>query len=118
MNSLLSTVETGIETEASNAELETLADGTRRITFANREYRVRGLSPVGLEKLKIYLRLNVGNLFHLDTLDLYQSRARQNFAQTAAKTCRVSESIINADLLTLIEKLEAERLQMRKTSAA
>jgi DNA primase catalytic core len=118
VNSLLSVVETEIETEALNAKVETLPDGTRRITFSNREYRVRGLSPVGLEKLKIYLRLNVGNLFHLDTLDLYQSRARQNFAQTAAKTCRVGESIINADLLTLIETLEAERLLMRKSSAA
>ncbi len=116
VQSLLSQVET--QTEIVNAELETLADGTRQITFEQREYRVRGLSPFGLEKLKINLRLNVGNLFHLDTLDLYQSRARTNFAQTAAKACRVSESIINADLLSLIENLEAERLQMRKTSNA
>lgn len=116
VQSLMSAVETEIETEALNVKVETLADGTRRITFSNREYRVRGLSPMGLEKLKIYLRLNVNNLFHLDTLDLYQSRARQNFAQTAAKTCRASEAVINADLLSLIEMLEAERLLMRKTS--
>jgi DNA primase catalytic core len=116
VQSLLSAVET--QTETLNPELATLADGTRTITFDNREYRVRGLSPFGLEKLKINLRLNVGNLFHLDTLDLYQSRARQTFSQTAAKSCRVNESIINADLLTLIENLEAERLQMRKTSNA
>lgn len=116
VQSLLSEAVT--QTELISAELETLADGTRRITFDNREYRVRGLSPVGLEKLKINLRLNVGNLFHLDTLDLYQSRARQTFAQTAAKLCRINESTINADLLSLIENLEAERLQMRKTSAA
>ena len=95
--------------------LNTLPDGTRAIAFENREYRVRGLTGVGLEKLKINLRLNVGNLFHLDTLDLYQSRARTNFAQTAAKMCRVNESVINADLLSLIESLEAERLEMRKS---
>jgi len=116
VQSLLSAVET--QTETLNPELATLADGTRTITFNQREYRVRGLSPFGLEKLKINLRLNVGNLFHLDTLDLYQSRARQTFSQVAAKSCRVSESIINSDLLTLIENLEAERLQMRKTSNA
>jgi DNA primase len=116
VQSLMSAVET--ETQTVSAELETLTDGTRRITFDQREYRVRGLSPVGLEKLKIYLRLNVGNLFHLDTLDLYQSRARQTFSTVAAKACRVSESIINADLLSLIERLEAERLLMRKTSNA
>jgi DNA primase len=116
VQSLMSAVEA--ENEVATAELETLADGTRQIVFDNREYRVRGLSPFGLEKLKINLRLNVGNLFHLDTLDLYQSRARQNFSTVAAKSCRVNESIINADLLSLIEKLEAERLQMRKTSNA
>ncbi|MBK9529336.1 MAG: toprim domain-containing protein [Acidobacteria bacterium] len=95
----------------------TLPDGSLMIAFDNREYRVRGLSGFGLEKLKINLRLNAGNNFHLDTLDLYQSRARTNFAQTAAKMCRVNESVINADLLVLIESLEAERLSMRKTSA-
>ncbi len=97
--------------------LTTLPDGSLMVTFDNREYRVRGLTGVGLEKLKINLRLNAGNLFHLDTLDLYQARARANFAQTAAKVCRVNESVINADLLVLIESLEAERLSMRKTSA-
>lgn len=102
--------------DAEEESLNTLPDGSLMIAFDNREYRVRGLSPVGLERLKINLRLNVGNLFHLDTLDLYQARARANFAQTAAKVCRVNESIINADLLTLIESLEAERLSMRKSS--
>jgi DNA primase len=115
IRSLLSAVETKGET---SAELETLPDGTKQIGFSNREYRVRGLSPFGLEKLKINLRLNVGNNFHLDTLDLYQARARTNFATVAAKACRTSESIINADLLALIENLEAERLQMRKSSSA
>jgi DNA primase len=114
VNSLLSQIET--QDETIGAEMETLPDGTKQIAFQNREYRVRGLSPFGLEKLKINLRLSVGNLFHLDTLDLYQSRARQNFSQSAARACRLNESIVSADLLTLIEKLEAERLQMRKTS--
>ena len=106
-------VATGLKT-TDHRPLTTLPDGTRAITFDNREYRVRGLTAVGLERLKVNLRLNVGNLFHLDTLDLYQSRARANFAQTAAKMCRVNESVINADLLSLIESLEAERLEMRK----
>ncbi len=40
------------------------------------------------------------------------------FLKRRGESCRVNESIINADLLTLIENLEAERLQMRKTSNA
>jgi len=116
VNSLLSAVET--ERETTGAEMETLPDGTKQISFSNREYRVRGLSPFGLEKLKINLRLSVGNLFHLDTLDLYQARARANFALAVAKACRVSEAIVNADLLVVIERLEAERLLMRNSSSA
>lgn len=96
--------------------LTTNGDGSLMITFENREYRVRGLSGFGLEKLKVNLRLNAGNNFHLDTLDLYQARARANFAQAAAKVCRVNEPVVNADLLLLIEMLDAERLSMRKSS--
>ena len=102
--------------ETPNSEtLNSEADGTRVLEIESREYRVRGLSPVGLEKLRINLRLSVGSLFHLDTLDLYQARARANFSKAAAKACRVSESIINSDLLLLIEELERERLLMRKS---
>jgi DNA primase catalytic core len=98
--------------------LATLPDGARVMAFGNREYRVRGLSPVGLERLKVNLRLNVGPRFHLDTLDLYQARARQTFAQTGAKLCGVNEAQLNADLLALIEGLEAARLEMRKQKPA
>ncbi|MEO8648378.1 MAG: CHC2 zinc finger domain-containing protein [Acidobacteriota bacterium] len=104
------------EIQNPQSAIQNLNDGSLMIAFDYREYRVRGLTGVGLEKLKINLRLNIGNNFHLDTLDLYQARARANFAQTAAKVCRVNESVVNADLLSLIETLEAERLSMRKTS--
>ncbi len=58
-----------------------------------REYRVRGLFPVGLERLRVNLRLSVmeqsanGNeqaaitRFYLDTIDLYQAQARSLFAR-------------------------------------
>jgi DNA primase len=95
--------------------LEKMADGALRGEVQGREYRVRGLAPVGLERLKVNLRLSVGGTFHLDTLDLYQARARANFAQTAAQLCRVAEAQIQADLLALIEPLEAERLKLKQT---
>jgi DNA primase catalytic core len=107
-------------------QLETSNDGSMLFVIDNREYRVRGLSPVGLERLRVNVRLSVrdqstnGNeqaamtRFHLDTIDLYQARARSLFAQTAAKLCGASEQQVSADLLGLIEKLEAARLAMRK----
>lgn len=107
-------------------QLETSNDGSMLFAGEGREYRVRGLSPVGLERLRVNVRLSVmdqatvGNeqaamtRFHLDTIDLYQARARSLFAQSAAKLCGMSEQQVSADLLRLIERLEAARLAMRK----
>jgi DNA primase catalytic core len=97
---------------------EKTPDGALRCDVQGREYRVRGLSPVGLERLKVNLRICVNGAFQLDTFDLYQARSRANFAQTAAKLCRVEEQKIAADLLSLIEPLEAERLKLKQTSQA
>jgi DNA primase catalytic core len=92
-------------------------DGSLIIEFENRSYKVRGLSPIGLDKLKINLRLSVGNSFHLDTLDLYQSRSRMNFSNTSAKLCKIGENLVNQDLLLLIEELEKVRLELKKSDA-
>lgn len=106
------------ETASGTLEFEKLPDGALRGALVGREYRVRGLSAVGLDRMKINLRLSVEGAFHLDTLDLYQARARTAFAQTAAKLCRVDEAQIAADLLQLIEPLEQARLQLKQTPDA
>ncbi|MCA1600089.1 MAG: toprim domain-containing protein [Acidobacteria bacterium] len=95
-------------------QVETSNDGSMLFAIAGREYRIRGLSPVGLERLRVNVRLSFNGNFHLDTLDLYHARARMLFAQSAAKLCGVSEQQVSADLLQMIEKLEAARLEMRK----
>ncbi|MGH9849007.1 MAG: CHC2 zinc finger domain-containing protein [Blastocatellia bacterium] len=102
------------EEDRERIALEKEADGTLRSAIGNREYRARGLAAVGLDRLKVNLRIKVGGAFHLDTLDLYQARARAQFAGAAARLCRVDEQKIDADLLILIELLEAARLEMKK----
>jgi hypothetical protein len=72
------------------------------------------VSPVGLERLRVNVRLTINGAFHLDTIDLYQARARALFAQSAGKLCGVGEQQVSADLLQMIEKLEGVRLAMRK----
>jgi 5S rRNA maturation endonuclease (ribonuclease M5) len=105
------------ETAQSAIEFEKLSEGALRWVEGEREYRIRGLSAVGLDRLKVNLRLSVNGSFHLDTIDLYQARARANFAQAAAKLCQVEEQQVNADLLALIEPLEGARLEMKKGQA-
>lgn len=98
----------------STLQVETSKDGSMLFAIDDREYRLRGLSPVGLERLRVNVRLTINGNFHLDTIDLYQARARALFAQSAAKLCGVGEQQVSADLLQMIEKLEAARLAMRK----
>jgi DNA primase len=104
--------------EATRATLETTADGSINFTIDGRAYRIRGLSATGLDRLRVNVRVTVGQTFHLDTLDLYQARARGLFAQSAAKLCNVEERQVGADLLQIVERLEAERLQMRRAGEA
>ncbi|HEU4388773.1 MAG TPA: CHC2 zinc finger domain-containing protein [Blastocatellia bacterium] len=97
---------------------EMTPDGVISFTFNSRQYRIRGLSPSGLDRLKVNVRVTAGQAFHLDTLDLYQARARGLFAQSAAKACGVSEQQVGTDLLGIVERLETERLQMRRAGEA
>ena len=59
----------------TKSNLETAPDGSIAISIEGRAYRVRGLSATGLDRLRVNVRIAVGQAFHLDTLDLYQARA-------------------------------------------
>jgi DNA primase catalytic core len=109
---ILTPVKTKPEARAT-LQVETSNDGSMLFAIEGREYRIRGLSPVGLERLRVNMRLSINGAFHLDTIDLYQARARALFAQSGAKLCGVGEQQVTGDLLQMIEKLEAARLAMR-----
>jgi len=111
---ITSSMKTKLDEPRATLQVETSSDGSMLFSVDGREYRIRGLSPVGLERLRVNVRLTINGSFHLDTVDLYQARARALFAQGAAKLCGVSEQQVSADLLRMIERLEAARLQMRK----
>jgi DNA primase len=85
-----------LEVEMAGAEL--------RARVAERRWRVRGLERVSSFDS---LRLNVlvgradpelGDLFYVDTLDLYSARSRAAFVHAAAGELRVTEEVLRADL--------------------
>lgn len=101
-------------TEVVGAEL--------RMTIGDRAWRVRGLERVGGSDA---LRVNVGvtrvdpalgELFHLDTLDLYTARARAAFVHAAAGEIRVGPEVVRRDLGRLLVACEAHVEQV--TTAA
>jgi len=87
--------------------VEVVSEDDVRFQRGPRSYRVRGLARcLSAESLKVTLRLSAGNHLHLDTLDLYQARARAGFVKAAALELSVSESVIAADLSALVLALE------------
>lgn len=82
--------------------------------FGEHTYRVLDLNLQGLSRLKLNLKVSKGDLFHIDTLDLYMERARERFAQSAGERFGVEQEKIMKELYTLIEKLDAKRSEMLK----
>ena len=85
-----------------------MAGSELRARVAERRWRVRGLERVSSFDS---LRLNVlvgradpelGELFYVDTLDLYSARSRAAFVHAAAGELRVTEEVLRADLGRLL----------------
>jgi len=78
------------------------------LDLEDRRYRVRGwqkaLNP---EFLKINLMVSRGAHFHVDTLDLYQAKARAAFIKQASLELSESEDRLKLDLGKVLRKVEA-----------
>ena len=88
------------------------------VAFGERRYRVRGLPKQLTEALKVNVLVTCSGAqdltpaaaaeagLHVDTLDLYQAKARAAFAKLASLELSVEESVIQHDLGRLLLKLE------------
>jgi hypothetical protein len=63
--------------------------------------------PAQLGRLRATVKAERGALFHVDTLDLYSSRSRAEFARRASKALAADAEKVEADLLALL--VEAEK---------
>lgn len=78
-----------------------------RFTRGPRQYRVRGLARnLSAEALKVTLRVSAGEHLHVDTLDLYQARARGAFVKAVSLELGTTESVIAGDVAALMLALE------------
>ena len=79
------------------------------LSFGARRWRVRGMAKnlsVGVLKVNVMVSEGSG-AFHVDTLDLYNARARGLFCQAAAQELRAPEDGIRGELGRVLLKLEA-----------
>jgi DNA primase catalytic core len=85
------------------------------LAFGERRYRVRGWNkPLNPEALKVNLLASRGEGFHVDTLDLYQAKARAAFIKQAGIELGEAEDVLKHDLgrvLLKLEELQTARLQ-------
>ena len=93
---------------AANAEVPCeVTEAAVHFTFADRRYRVRGLSKnAGGEVLKVNLMASRGEAFFVDTLDLYSARQRGSFVTQAAQELQLTDDIVRADVGRVLRKLE------------
>jgi len=91
------------------------SDGRVSLSRDDRAYTARVL-PVMPGRLRATVRADKGALFHVDTIDLYASRSRAEFAKRAAKALGADVEHVEADLLALL--LEAEKLTEQKSEPA
>jgi len=83
-------------------------------------YRITGLTSYNLERLRVTVKAAPpsNGVFHVDTLDLYSSRAREEYAEACGKYLKAQTPLVMADLSQLIAVLEAERITMREKGNA
>lgn len=107
---------TGKERNHGDGEphITTEPGGGRVISFASCSYRVRGLTPTGLDRLRVNLRVECVGRMHLDTLDLYSHRSRCGLVKELASLFGRDEGEVTRELAVLIETLETIRLDMAK----
>ncbi len=87
------------------------------LTMEDRRYRVLGWQkPLNPETLKVNLRVSKGEAFHVDTLDLYQAKARAAFIRQASLELSESDEALKLDLGKVLQKVEA--LQAEELSGA
>jgi DNA primase len=85
----------------------------------NRRYRVRGLAKnLSHELLKVNILVSCGDLFHVDTLDLYTARQRAAFSKQASEELQIKEETLRRDLglvLLQLERLQDENIRQALT---
>lgn len=81
-------------------------EGFRVQLGEERIYEVRGIAKAS-SHLRCAIRAARGARFHLDTLDLYSAKARQQLARSCSELFSVPETVVSEDVTRILEYAEA-----------
>jgi hypothetical protein len=76
------------------------------INISNRKYLIRGIDNCNHQKLKANIKAMSNDRFHIDTIDLYISKHRKEFADEVSQLFNLEQKIIENDLNIIIERIE------------
>jgi DNA primase catalytic core len=86
------------------------------VSFNQRSYRIRGLGTKNLERMRVNIKVQDGEQYHLDTLDLYSSKSRAIFTGQCRKMMKATEDDLSRELnriVTELENIQAESLDIK-----
>jgi hypothetical protein len=98
---------------ASQKPTEAVTDGQFRVQRNDVTYSVRPY-PILLGRLRATIRAERNGVLHIDTVDLYASRARADFAKRAGASLEVEPQRIEADLMAVLVEAEKALAQEAK----
>lgn len=77
-------------------------------------YIVRGLNPHSEVRMRLSIRAENGDLWHVDSLDLKASRRRKSFIESCARKFGAKEGQIEGDLLKILTACESKQEELRQ----
>jgi len=86
------------------------------LDFGPRQYRIRGLNAKNLGTMKVNLKVQSGDNYHLDSFDLYSAKARSVFISQCRKIFSAGEAELSQELSRIIgelEKIQADSLDLK-----
>ncbi|MBD2812640.1 toprim domain-containing protein, partial [Xenorhabdus sp. Vera] len=99
---------------------ERTASGELLMNSGPRVWRVRGMktSPVpDVMKVNVQVRDETSGLFHVDTLDMYHARHRQNYISTAAQELECEPAVIKREAGRVLLMLEQQQDAQQQAEA-
>ena len=93
---------------ASQEPLVWTAEGVYRYERDDRSYEIRGSDGATAVARRVRIRLTYQGRRHFDSLDLVSSRARRSFAAEIHRGWGIETALIEADLATIVDRIEAE----------
>ena len=82
------------------------------LKIKDRSYRVLLPEYDSIHSLRVNVRLQVGESYHIDVLDLYSERQRKSYARKIEEKFASSENEVERDLYRILEELEKNKTEV------